>query len=100
MPAFSENEIEAAKRRVQEMRNRASKFKEEEAQDFVPFLPEKDDKLSGKSNSSNHNDENEQAEEKEPLQDKSFVLILALILILSQEGADNKLILALLYLLL
>lgn len=100
MPAFSENEIEAAKRRVQEMRNRASKFREEEVQDFAPLLTEKDYKSSNENNTSNHNDEKEQEEEKEPLQDKSFVLILALIMILSQEDADNKLILALLYLLL
>ena len=32
--------------------------------------------------------------------DNSFIIILALILILNKEGADNKLILALLYLLL
>lgn len=100
MPAFSENEIEAAKRRVREMKNRASKFREEEVQDFAPLLTEKEEKASCENDSSGHKDKNEQEEEKDSQQDKSFLLILALILILSQEGADNKLILALLYLLL
>lgn len=110
MAEFNEADIEAAKRRVREMRNRASRFTAEEPAG-------KSRAVHNENNSSRNNnaaDEEspqpaepperknteELKENDEAVQDKSFVIILALILILSKEGADNKLILALLYLLL
>ena len=95
MAQFSESDINEAKKRVQEMRNRASKFTAEEAE------------VSATQDNHNDNKENifqqrdlQQTEEKDEKQDKSVFIILALILLLSKEGADNSLILALLYLLL
>ena len=112
MAEFNEADIEAAKRRVRDMRNRASRFTAEDTARQSSIVRENN------NNSRNNNDniideannqtavgsENEAVEDinenDEAMQDKSFVIILALILILSKEGADNKLILALLYLLL
>lgn len=101
MAEFNESDIEAAKRRVREMRNRANRY--------MSDMPEResDDKnnsTSGQSSeASNLSDSSAregQTASDDKLQDKSFLIILALIFILSNEGADNKLILALLYLLL
>lgn len=98
MPQFSEDDINAAKRRVQEMRNRVSKFTEQEHEDAVPPPPvkEKPHNAQGKTVM----DIKAQEQEEEQDKDKSFFVILALIMLLSKEGADNTLILALLYLLL
>ena len=99
MPDFSESDINEAKRRVFEMRNRASHF------------VDKNDNIS--SNTGSPKTESRKAEQKRQIEaenkndnssendnDKSSFIILILILLLSQEGADNTLILALLYLLL
>ena len=99
MPDFSESDINEAKRRVFEMRNRASHF------------VDKNDNIS--SNTGSPKTENRKTEQKKQVEaenkndnssenenDKSSFIILILILLLSQEGADNTLILALLYLLL
>lgn len=98
MAQFSEADINAAKRRVQEMRNRASRFTGEET-------PQPEPKREQTSRIKNKNTENpalsEKSDEKsDEEQDKSFFIILALIMLLSKEGADNTLIMALLYLLL
>ncbi|MCH5315003.1 MAG: hypothetical protein J1E81_03735 [Eubacterium sp.] len=101
MAEFNESDIEAAKRRVREMRNRANRY--------MSDMPEresndKNNSTSGQSSeASNLSDSSAregQTASDDKLQDKSFLIILALIFILSNEGADNKLILALLYLLL
>lgn len=112
MAEFNEADIEAAKRRVRDMRNRASRFTSDEN------ARQSSNARENNNSSRNNNDniiyeannrtaagaDNEAGEDikenDDALQDKSFVIILALILILSKEGADNKLILALLYLLL
>lgn len=99
MPDFSESDINEAKRRVFEMRNRASHF------------VDKNDNIS--SNTGSPKTENRKTEQKRQIEaenkndnssendnDKSSFIILILILLLSEEGADNTLILALLYLLL
>ncbi len=96
MPDFSESDINAAKRRVQEMRNRAQRFTDEEntppkKQKIPPLKQDIPDNTEKK-------DTQEESADKE--EDKSLFIILALILLLSKEGADNTLILALLYLLL
>lgn len=97
MAEFHTNDINEAKRRVEEMRKKSM--------DYVS-----DD---NSANVQNHN--KGQDNQDSPLSflkdltgglfsssadDSAFGLILALILILSKEGADNKLILALLYILL
>lgn len=89
MAQFSESDIDAAKRRVQEMRNRATRFTDDFETENTD-LKENDIPVGeNKENTVNNEDK-----------DKSFAIILALIMLLSKEGADNKLILALLYLLL
>lgn len=100
MSEFNSNDINDAKRRVEEMRKRANNYIESpQNKDNSPNAPsgKKDNKndsplsflsdLTGSLFSSSGND-------------GSQGLILALILILSKEGADSKLILALLYILL
>lgn len=123
MADFNEADILAAKRRVQEMRNRANRFTAEDnaQQDAAVHGNEgsadaednENSRRESKAQQARVNEMNRQSEDKaardakeetsgndEAVQDKSFVIILALILILSKEGADSKLILALLYLLL
>lgn len=100
MSEFNSNDINDAKRRVEEMRKRANNYIESpQNKGDSPNAPsgKKDNKndsplsflsdLTGSLFSSSGND-------------GSQGLILALILILSKEGADSKLILALLYILL
>lgn len=109
MAHFSDNDINEAKRRVWEMRNRASHYV--------------DDAPAQKTVENSRNTEKSRPEDAEqknlpqnPLlqllgnfgtgserkndADNSTFIILAMIMILSKEGADNTLILALLYLLL
>ena len=94
MPQFSENDINEAKRRVWEMRNRASHFVDDR-QEAPPKAEKKQQKTPPKQSEPPKPDR-----EKEDLpQDKSFFVILAMLMLLSKEGADNTLILALLYLL-
>lgn len=112
MAEFNEADIEAAKRRVREMRSRASRFTAEEpARQSRSVHNENNSRRNNSDNAADeaspqpaespeHKNTEEIKENDEAVQDKSFVIILALILILSKEGADNKLILALLYLLL
>ena len=86
MADFTGNDINDAKKRVEEMRRRSQSFVENEN--------------NGKEKNAdeiNHKKENGNKSENS---DSVGTLILALILILSKEGADNKLILALLYILL
>lgn len=93
MSDFSLNDVNEAKRRVREMQNRAREFTSEQP----PPAPQHTDEKAGQSqglgvdfgdlfgNLFSNNDSS---------------LILAIILILSREKADNMLILALLYILL
>lgn len=99
MSEFNSNDINDAKRRVEEMRKKANNYID---------TPQNEDKTFKNSNAKSDNNNS-------PLSflsdltgslfsssdnDGSQGLILALILILSKEGADSKLILALLYILL
>lgn len=99
MSEFNSNDINDAKRRVEEMRKKANNYID---------TPQNEDKTFKNSSAKSDN------KNKSPLSflsdltgslfssdnDGSQGLILALILILSKEGADSKLILALLYILL
>ena len=100
MSEFNSNDINDAKRRVEEMRKKANNYidtPQNEDKKFKNSSAKSDNKndsplsflsdLTGSLFSSSGND-------------GSQGLILALILILSKEGADSKLILALLYILL
>lgn len=123
MAQFSEADINEAKRRVMDMRNRANRYTDHSPS--PPHTSYQNAKNSsnqsehtnpdGRSNSNNFSQdkkEEQNTKNQNPLgdlanllsgdgnSDNSFVIILALIMILSREGADNKLILALLYLLL
>ena len=95
MPTFSSSEIEEAKRRVREMQSRADSYvsggKYQEKEDTPKPLKEEIQK---------QNETETMIKREESSQDDSFITILLLIIILSHEGADNKLLLALLYLLL
>ncbi len=121
MAQFSNSDINEAKRRVMDMRNRANRYTQNS--DFSHLNNSQSRQNQRENNSSSQNKEREeQQSEKERTEEKrrnnqgsilgmldglfdgekdnSFIIILALILILNKEGADNKLILALLYLLL
>lgn len=91
MSDFSPNDINDAKRRVEEMRRRAREFSEQEQNEVnpPPIKPQNDNPLSSVLSSFGIG----------KMSDDSS-LILAIILILSREGADSMLILALLYILL
>lgn len=91
MPYFSEQDINEAKKRVSDMQKRAEKLKNQE--NISENENGEDEKI--KENIEKNENEIEENEEK----DDSSLIILALIMLLSREGADNMLILALLYLL-
>ncbi|MCM1115848.1 MAG: hypothetical protein NC397_10185 [Clostridium sp.] len=106
MRDFSDNDINEAKRRVWEMRSKAAHFvddhydKSAENKNSADTSP-----IFNMPSAENHNDDGERTETEKlsaggKEDDKSFMVILALIMLLSREGADNTLILALLYLLL
>lgn len=115
MPYFSESDINDAKRRVREMQNRANNFVSEapernndgfnhQQQNRRKNADRTEDNYKNEKNS-NDGTENRKSSQGSLLDllgdgDKSQLVILALILVLSREGADNMLILALLYLLL
>lgn len=116
MAAFSESEINEAKERVRRMKERASAYidtqeKEDEnknknnpVHDVKNDLDhrgeererrgEQKEEINRKNSESLEQKQNQDGENE----DQSFI-ILMLILLLSQEGADNALLLALLYLL-
>lgn len=98
MAQFSEADINAAKRRVLDMRNRASQYTGENTVNVAN--PENKQEEPIKKETTKEKSTDEGNADADPEQDKSLFIILALILILSREGADHKLILALLYLLL
>lgn len=102
MAQFSESEIDAAKKRVWEMQNRASKYTtRNEKPNIPPSAPVSEKPSEKKHRAQTNGDKKPKTDEDEnEEQDKSLAIILALILLLSKEGADNTLILALLYLLL
>ena len=101
MPAFSQNEINEAKRRVEDMRRRSRNYTEERPHEPPPPPPPAKPEI-------------EQKPSAQPLLSGGFLngllggvfenedtpIILLLILILRKEHADNSLILALLYILL
>ena len=83
MAYFSENDINEAKKRVNDMQKRAKSLTNDNDKEHK--------KTDEKSEALN--------EENKDEKDDSSLIILALIMLLSHEGADNMLILALLYLL-
>ena len=110
MADFNNFDINEAKRRVLEMQNRASRFVDDTKQtkQNTNFF-HNDDESERKNVSQSEQKESDQNERKigtntsdngQNDEQKSFFVILALILLLSKEDADNTLILALLYLLL
>ena len=98
MADYNSNDISDAKRRVEEMRKKAQGYVDKRVTEKETDTPRPDRNVNEPQPSfltevlgslfSNQ------------ARDNSAGLILALILILSKEGADNKLILALLYILL
>ena len=98
MADYNSNDISDAKRRVEEMRKKAQGYVDTRDTEKETDIPRPDRNVNEPQPSfitdvlgslfSNQ------------ARDNSAGLILALILILSKEGADNKLILALLYILL
>lgn len=134
MAQFSEADINEAKRRVMEMRNRANRYtassqpqsrqnnrnqqkstNQEQNINGDKRDNEKEKEKDKESNKKSYDFKEKDSEKQssnnpfdalaglfsgEQNTDSSFVIILVLIMILSREGADNKLILALLYLLL
>lgn len=89
MPYFSEQDINEAKKRVSDMQKRANSLKSQED------IADNNKNEIHKENPQNNDETIKDNEEK----DDSSLIILALIMLLSREGADNMLILALLYLL-
>lgn len=115
MPYFSESDINDAKRRVREMQNRANNFLSEEPKknnDGFNHQPQNNRQNADRTEENRKSEkifkegtENSKNGQGSLLDlfgdgDKSQLIILALIFVLSREGADNMLILALLYLLL
>lgn len=105
MADFSSNDINDAKRRVEEMRNRARRFVD------TPRDNQSSNQSDNTDNKSNTENNNPPPSANNPLDGLGDIfsrlstnddtsLILALVLILSREKADNMLILALLYILL
>lgn len=99
MADFSVSDIDEAKRRVQEMRNRAKSFVDQPVTSTPASQPDHTSTASSppidKSSISNEN-----GIINGLFNSSDSSLILALVMILSREGADNMLILALLYILL
>jgi len=91
MPSFSSSDINEAKRRVREMQERARAFSPPEPTPPPKQEPPPESPLFGLSDFLGGIGEDG---------DAGRALVLALILILSREKADNMLILALLYILL
>ncbi|MCH5320370.1 MAG: hypothetical protein J1E36_01305 [Eubacterium sp.] len=107
MPQFSEEDINAARRRVQEMKNRASRFTADDTPPAVHTnVNEATEKMRNPAPQINESDEEKEQkkvnipENEDNDSNNSFFVILAVLMLLSKENADNKLILALLYLLL
>lgn len=114
MPYFSESDINEAKRRVREMQSRANHYVSEEPKSeerkqennsFQNGFPPPSNLGEGEREKEKNNENRDNSEQGSLLDlfgggDKSQLIILALIFVLSREGADNMLILALLYLLL
>lgn len=102
MAYFSESDINEAKRRVKEMQSRADSFVGDNgnSRQSNGVNDEKPPSPAAIKNE-NNNTPSPAANTGSDLfsGDKSQLLILALIFILSREGADNQLLLALLYLL-
>ena len=96
MPTFSSSEIEEAKRRVREMQSKADSYiSGGKSQEKVNIPEPPRENIQKQSETDKHSKLDELFSS-----DDSFMTILLLIIILSHEGADNKLLLALIYLLL
>ncbi len=101
MAHFSASDINEAKRRVQEMQERAKSYSEQSVQNDNPQNEaKKEHKNEKKSADSSVFSMFDILGDLTSSDDSSKGIILALILILAREKADNMLILALLYILL
>ena len=105
MADFSASDIDEAKRRVREMRNRAQSFVNRPEETQNNGAPQ--DKPQGQCQSDNAPNRERGGGSDfmgslfgDMFKSDDSALILALVMILSREGADNMLILALLYILL
>ena len=104
MADFSASDIDEAKRRVREMRNRAQSFVN--IPEETPNNGVHRDELRGQGQPKNAPNRERGGSDfmgslfGDMFKSDDSALILALIMILSREGADNMLILALLYILL
>lgn len=98
MASFSNMDIEEAKRRVREMQSRAESYVPHEKNNQNSVNTEKKNISSPlpKTDEKPNEDKLDEHDEK----DSSYFIILILLMLLSHEGADHKLLLALLYLLL
>lgn len=92
MPAFSEDQINEAKERVRRMHARAGAYLPKEPK------PDRETQQPKQVSSGREKQAAEQAEATDTVANDNAV-VLILILLLSQEGADQALLLALLYLL-
>ncbi len=97
MADFLKSDIEEAKKRVREMQMRANSFIGADAAAAEAPIKEKNTE-SRQQPVKQTNDKDKQ--EKAESESGSEFIILIILLLLSHEGADNKLLLALLYLLL
>ena len=100
MAEFSQNDISEAKRRVKEMQERARSYTGHSVQSEAPQTKEEKTKNENKSKETSPFGLFDILGDLTGGDDSSKGLILALILILAKEKADNMLILALLYILL
>lgn len=98
MPSFSNMDIEEAKRRVREMHSRAESYVSHEKNNQNSVKPEKKNISSPTPLMEEKPKEDKPSDNEE--KDSSYFIVLILLMLLSQEGADHKLLLALLYLLL
>lgn len=105
MADFSASDIDEAKRRVREMRNRAQNFVNRSEETQNNSAPQDEPKGQSQSDNAPNRERGGGSDFMASLFGDMFksddsALILALVMILSREGADNMLILALLYILL
>lgn len=101
MAGFSNRDIEEAKRRVREMQSRAESYvpHEKETKTNQNSVHSEKKNISSPMPVTEEKPKEDKSDEKDE-KDSSYFIILILLMLLSHEGADNKLLLALLYLLL
>ena len=101
MATFSNMDIEEAKRRVREMQSRAESYlpHDRENKNNQNSVNSEKKNISAPPFETEEKQKEDMPSEKEE-KDSSYFIVLILLMLLSHEGADHKLLLALLYLLL